>query len=288
MHYFKYFLPTTTLMIGLALSSIAGYYSVLGLSTIFGGAMVGFIFMELAKVSCTLLLHKHWNDGFGLVSKALTASVVILAIITSMGTFGYLSKASSDRSSDVEVNSSKMLFLESGIAREQERLKQNLNQIDTYNQTISKLITDNPTKASSERRRLQKDITTLSEENKKISESIDKLSKELIPYKVEISKHEVEIGPLIYITKMIYGDEYAKHSSTVLSYLIIIIVLVFDPLAIMLLIASQKSFDVISGKTIKPIIEQEPKEVEQAKSDDDDPPIGEVVIPRNKVRANQM
>ena len=222
MHYFNYALPTLTLLIGFTLSAIAGYYSVLGLSTIFGGAMIGFIFMEIAKVSCTMLLHKHWNDGFGIIKYVLSLAVIILLLITSMGTFGYLSKASSARSSDVSINSSKMVYLEENILRENTKLKQNQLQIDSYNAAISRLITDNPTRASVERRRLQNDVSLLVKENKVISSTIDTISKELVPYKVEISKHEVEIGPLIYITKLIYGEDYAKHSVEVLSYWIIL------------------------------------------------------------------
>jgi hypothetical protein len=71
------------------------------------------------------------------------------------------------------------------------------------------------------------------------------MSDELLPYKTEVNKHEVEIGPLLYITKLVYGDQYKSFTEKTLSYLIIIIVLVFDPLAITLLVASQKSFELV-------------------------------------------
>lgn len=259
----KYIIPSMLLITALALSSMSAYYSVVGLMMIFSGGMYGFIFMETAKIATTLFLHKHWNDGIGVLKTWLTISVVILALITSMGVFGYLSKASTGNSESVTVNSSKVVFLEESIEREKEKLQQGINQINTYNESISRLITDNPLKASNERRRLQKEINIISQENKIISNNIDKLYSELLPYKSEIKKHEVEIGPLLYITRLVYGEDYKEHSEKTLTYLILIIVLVFDPLAISLLIASQKAF-----YFLKPKEDENVEEVHYIEQDD--------------------
>lgn len=251
MHYFKYTLPTIILLAGLSLSATSAYYSILGLTAIFSGGLVGFAIMEISKVFITIFLHNYWDKSLGVLKSWLVASVVVLAIITSMGVFGYLSKASSKNSENVSVNSAKVLFLEENISRENIKLKQNQQQLNYYNDAIGKLITENPTKAQAERRRLQKEIANINVNNKEISNSIDKLSAELLPYKSEVKKHEVEIGPLLYITKLIYGDEYQKYSEKTLTYLILVIVLVFDPLAIAMLIASQKAYEIIREKPMK-------------------------------------
>lgn len=244
----KYIIPSILLIMALSLSTISAYYSVIGLVTIFAGGMYGFIILEASKVAITAFLHHHWNDKLGILKYWLVAAVIVLMLLTSMGIFGQLSKSSSKNSESVTVNSSKVIHLEESILREKNRIDQNIKQIDMYNQSISRLITDNITQASKERRKMQAEISTLIEENKVISNNIDSLSKELLPYKSEVQKHEVEIGPLIYITKLIYGEEYRKHSESTLSVLIIMIVLVFDPLAISMLIASQKAFKLIGGE----------------------------------------
>jgi hypothetical protein len=154
MHYFKYLVPTITLMVALALSTVSAYYSVIGLSAIFAGGVIGFILMEVAKVISTIILHKHWKGGLGVVKYILSVAVIILMLITSMGIFGHLSKASTKQSENVSVNSSKVLFLEQNIAREEKSLDRNIKQIESYNEAMSRLITDNPLKASRERGRL--------------------------------------------------------------------------------------------------------------------------------------
>lgn len=286
MHYFKYTLPVLTLMAALALSSVAAYYSILGLTIIFAGGLIGFILMEVAKVVATLYLHKHWNDGIGLIKYGLTVSVLTLMLITSMGTFGFYSRASLGKSEHVTVNSSQVEYLEQSIQRNKSTMDMNLKQIEQYNQSISRLITDNPTKASRERRNLQNQINQLTQENREISKEITKLNTELIPFKTEIKKNDVEIGPLLYISKMVYGEQYREYSEKVLSWLIVIIVLVFDPVAIMLLIASQQSFAIIRRnnkmedkgveKEVYEVSEDEPVKVEQEPEPEPEPELTEM------------
>lgn len=260
-----YIVPSLSLIVGLTLTSIAAYYSILGLTVIFAGGMLGFIVMEIAKVTTTLWLHKHWNDSIKSLKYTLTCSVIVLMLITSMGTFGYLSKASLSKGEEVSVNSATVINLESQIQREQSYLNQNLKQIEVYSNTVSKLITDDPLKGSRERRNIQAEIKKLTDENKTHAEILNKLNDELLPFKTEVKKHEVEIGPLLYITKLIYGDEYQKYTEKTLSWLIIAIVLVFDPLAIMLLIASQQSFYVLRIDNDE-YVEVTPKKSRQQKS----------------------
>lgn len=240
-----YIVPTLALLSGLALTTIAAYYSILGLTVIFAGGLAGFIVMEVSKVVSTLWLHKHWHDDIKAIKYALTTLVILLMLITSMGTFGYLSKMSLDKGSDVSVNSAKVVNLEASIQRETLYIEQNLKQIQMYSATMDKLITDNPLKASRERRNLQQEIKKLSDDNKVHAEELNRLNEELLPFKTEVKKHEVEVGPLIYMTKLVYGEEYKLHMEQTLTWLIIAIVLVFDPLAIILLIASQQSFFLI-------------------------------------------
>lgn len=253
MDYFKYTVPTLALVTALGLSVISGYMSIVGLLNLFQTGLYAFLFIEIAKVVTTIVLHKHWNHGFGLVKFGLILTVVLSMLVTSIGVFGYLSKASTQGKEEVTVNSSKLESLELNVDRKQASMDRNIQQIDKYNDMLSRLITDNPTKAQRERKSIQSSIKELEKENKTISVELDKLNDELIPYKKQISKHEVEIGPLLYVTKLMYGEEYKSHAEEALTYLIITFMFILDPFAIMLLIASQKSFEKISGKRIRKI-----------------------------------
>lgn len=253
MGYFKYTVPVLSLVTALGLSAVSGYMSIVGLLNIFQTGLYAFILIELAKVVTTIILHKHWNHDFGLVKMGLIITVILSMLVTSIGVFGYLSKASTQGKQDVTINSSKLESIELNIQRKESGLDRNISQIDKYNDMLSRLITDNPTKAQRERKNIQTQIKQLETENKEIVKELDSLHEELIPYKKEVSKHEVEIGPLLYITKLVYGDEYKSHSEDALTYLIITFMCILDPFAIMLLIASQKSFERISHKRMRKI-----------------------------------
>jgi hypothetical protein len=90
-------MPYLLLLVALTLSSVAAFYSIVGLAVIFSGAFVAVVIMgtalEIAKVLTTLWLHRYWHEIPLLLKSYLTAAVVVLMLITSMGIFGFLSKA---------------------------------------------------------------------------------------------------------------------------------------------------------------------------------------------------
>lgn len=249
-----YIIPILVLLAGLFLSSISAYYSVLGLISIFSGSaflitLMG-ISLEYAKIACCIWLHKHWNDKIGFLKIYLSIAIIILMVITSLGVYGFLTKANLKQSESVDLNAAKVASLESNIQREQQKLDFNLKQIDQDNTQLSKLITTDVHRASNERKRIQYEISSLSKEAKEINKTIDNLNNELTPYKSKINAVEVEVGTLVYIAKLIYGTEYKLHLSQILTSLTLLIIFVFDPLAIGLLIASQKSFKLLYDKNI--------------------------------------
>lgn len=253
----NYALPVLVLLSGIFLSTISAYYSVLGLVSIFSGsalliALMG-ISLEVGKITACLWLHKHWKDTIGFLKLYLSVAIIILMVITSLGIYGFLTKANLKQSEGVNLNLAKVAALESNISREQSRLDLNSNQITQYNELLSKLTTQDVRRASNERRRIQSEIKVLSKESKEIAKTVDNLNTELLPYKSEINAVEVEVGTLLYISKLIYGDDYKEYLPQTLTVLTLLIIFVFDPLAIGLLIASQKSFRLITKKKINPI-----------------------------------
>lgn len=251
MHKIKqYTIPVLVLLSGIFLSFISAYYSILGLISIFSGSvflitLMG-ISLEIGKISSCIWLHKHWHDSIGFLKLYLSVAITVLMIITSLGVYGFLTKANIKQSETVTLNSAKVVSLESNIKREQSKLDLNTSQINQYNELLSKLITTDVRKASNERKRLQKQIIDLSKESKEVSKTIDNLNTQLLPFKSEINASEVDVGVLLYISKLAYGEEYKQHLPQVLALLTLLIIIVFDPLAIGLLIASQKSFKIIN------------------------------------------
>ncbi len=253
----NYTLPVLVLLSGIFLSTISAYYSILGLISIFSGSALLITLMgvglESSKIMACVWLHKHWQDKIGFLKLYLSIAIIILMLITSLGIYGFLTKANLKQSEGVNLNLAKVSALENNIAREQSRLDLNSNQITQYNDLLSKLTTKDVRRASNERRRIQSEIKVLSKESKEIAKTIDNLNTELLPYKSEINAVEVEVGTLLYISKLIYGDNYKEYLPQTLTVLTLLIIFVFDPLAIGLLIASQKSFRLITKKEVNPI-----------------------------------
>lgn len=129
------FLNYLAVITSLGIASIAAYFSVLGLATIFAGAFMGIVIMagalEFGKVVTAAYLHLAW-DKLNYMKYYLVFSVFVLMLITSLGIFGYLSKAHSEQTGDTAQAQSVVDRIESQIAREE-------NKITTYQERIQSL-----------------------------------------------------------------------------------------------------------------------------------------------------
>jgi len=243
---------TLTLIVALTLSGIAAWYSVLGLTAIFAAAVIPIIIMggslEVAKVVTTIWLHKYWDRCGWKLKLYLVPAVITLAFITSMGIFGFLSKAHSDQSlvsgdviAQVEIVDEKIKTARENIESNRRALSQLDGQVD---QLLSRTDDDRGAnravqvrrQQASERNRLNEEISTYQEE-------IVKLNEEAAPIRAQIRQVEAEVGPIKYIAAMIYGDNPDNNLlEKAVRWVTVLIVLVFDPLALMLVIAAQKSY----------------------------------------------
>ena len=129
----NYTLPVLVLLSGIFLSTISAYYSILGLISIFSGSALLITLMgaglEMAKITSCLWLHKHWNDKIGFLRVYLSVAVIVLMLITSLGVYGFLTKANLKQSEGVNLNVAKVTALENNIQREQSRLDLNSTQV---------------------------------------------------------------------------------------------------------------------------------------------------------------
>lgn len=257
-----------TLITGLVISAVAIFYSVAGLTSIFSAAVIPIIIMgtvlEGAKLVATVWLKQNWDNSPKLLRAYLLSSVIILMIITSMGIFGFLSKAHSDQTLVSGEVSSKIAVIDEKIKSERDNIeaaRKALAQLDAaVDQTMSRSDSEaGAQRAVQIRRSQQAERTRLIKEISTAQTNISKLNEEAAPVRAEVRKVEAEVGPIKYIAKFIYGDNTDTNLlEKAVTWVIILIVVVFDPLAVMLLLASQYSFAQLKKK---------PEEVEEIKEE---------------------
>jgi hypothetical protein len=240
-----------TLLTALGLSGVAAYYSVIGLAEIFPGSFWPVIIMgstlEVSKLVTVSWLYRNWKECPFLIKSYLSIAVVILMLITSMGIFGFLSKAHLEHSSDNAPLVDKIALLDEKIKTEKENVEANRKAIKQYDEVVDQTMgrsTDEKgaDKAVAIRRSQQKDRTRILQEIQQSQAVIAKYSEERAPLSTELKKIEADIGPIKYIAALAYGSEASTDIiDKAVRLVILLIIVVFDPLAILLVIAYNMS-----------------------------------------------
>ena len=245
------FIAYLALLSGLSISAVAVYYSVVGLTAIFAAAVIPIIIMgttlEISKLVATVWLKQNWKTAPLLIKTYLAAAIVVLMIITSMGIFGFLSKAHSDQNlvsgdvlAKIAVYDEKIKISKENIDANRKALKQLDEAVDQVmarsdsEKGADKAVAIRKTQ-SKERTRLQSEITTE-------QERITQLNEERAPIAAEVRKVEAEVGPIKYIAAFFYSSTDQTILEKAVTWVIITLIVVFDPLAVILLLASQISF----------------------------------------------
>ncbi len=240
------------LISGLSISAVAVYYSVAGLIAIFAAAaipiMIMGIVLELSKLVASVWLKQNWDRAPKGLKWYLTSAVVVLMIITSMGIFGFLSKAHLDQNLVSGDVIDKVAIIDEKIKTQKDNIeaaRKALRQMDdAVDQTMSRSTSEQGAdKAANLRRSQQKERTNLQNDIAKSQTEIAKLNEQRAPIAKDLRAVEAEVGPIKYIAKLIYGDNPdANLLEKAVTWVIMIIIFVFDPLAVLLLLASQYSF----------------------------------------------
>jgi hypothetical protein len=246
------FLSYFTLFVALSLSAVAAWYSIIGLTAIFASAVVPIVIMggilEVAKVTVTVWLHEYWHRCRLLMKCYLVPAVAMLMVITSMGIFGFLSKAHTDQSLVSGDVQSKIAIYDEKIKTQKENIEANrkaLKQMDEAVDSVLGRSTDEKgaDKAVALRRAQQKERGRLQAEILQSQKSIAELNEARAPIAAEVRKVEAEVGPIKYIAALIYGDAPDTNLlEKAVRWVIILLVVVFDPLAIMMVLAATESF----------------------------------------------
>jgi len=240
-----------TLLTALGLSGVSAYYSVVGLAQIFPGSFWPIVFMgsvlEASKLVTVSWLYNNWKQCPFLIKSYLSIAVIILMLITSMGIFGFLSKAHLEHSADNAPLVDKIALLDEKIKTEKENVEANRKAIKQYDEVVDQTMgrsTDEKGAATAQaiRRSQQKDRTRILQEIQQSQSVIAKYSEERAPLSTELKKVEADIGPIKYIAALAYGSEATGDViDKAVRMVIMLIIVVFDPLAILLLIAYNMS-----------------------------------------------
>lgn len=254
------------MFMALIVAGCAGYFSVWGLSQLFAGASTAVIIMasglEIGKIITTTALHRYWKKISGLLKVYLTTSVVILMLITSAGIYGFLSNAYQKTANQLEIHEGevfvfegKKLLFENNVDNNRTLIEQKNKRAEQLSQLrISQETRLDSAKTSRDRNNARKDIEISNVEIQKLSNEIDVLNQNNLALNDSINKYNTmilelrssseiagEIGPLKYISELT-----EMPMAKVVNLLILLLVFVFDPLAVALVLMTNRIFELES------------------------------------------
>jgi hypothetical protein len=243
------FLIIITFLSAISISIIAAGYSIIGLATLFAGAAVPIIAMgtalEIGKLIAASWLYNNWRSSFVPVSLKtyLFSAVVVLVFITSMGIFGFLSKAHLEQVQPTTGNEIKINSINTQISQQEtiiNRAEKTLAQLDKSIEVY--LNNEYATRGLKERKKQEEERNTLQSTINTATDKIVELQTQKANLQLQQDKIEAEVGPIKYVAELIYGKESAKsHFDEAVRIVILILIFVFDPLAVLLLIAANIS-----------------------------------------------
>jgi len=261
------------LVIALSLATAAAYFSVWGLSQLFAGASTAVIAMasllEVGKIVTTTALHKYWKKFSFTLKAYLTIAVLALMFITSVGIYGFLSNAYQKTANKLEMHDGAVGVLNNKGLSFQKGIDNNDKIIATKNKRIDQLVSLrmnqetrlDSAKYSRDKTRARADIKSATDEIQKLTEDIDVLNVNNNALLDSVNKYNVkvldletnsevagEVGPLKYISSLtgVPMDE-------VVNYLILFLIFVFDPLAVALILATNRIFDIEKNTPVEVI-----------------------------------
>lgn len=272
------FLPWFILFCALGLSTTAAYYSVMGLSILFASVAIPVIvmgsFLEISKIAIATYLHDQWKKTYTGLKIYLTIALVVLSFITSLGIYGLLTTGFQENISKMEIGDKRITNIEvkkkrfEEIKQELTTEKQNLDKdisslrnalsTNTTTQTVDRQTGQLITRANNgNRKAFETQLNTATENKNKVSTKIESLNDSITKLDIQIldmqSEAELgnELGAVKYVSE-ITGTPVKK----VANFFILLIIFVFDPLAIVLVIATNQAF-----KNLKPVMSMygEPK-----------------------------
>ena len=268
------FLPYFILFCAVGLSLTAAYYSVMGLSILFASVAIPVMimgsFLEISKIAIATYLHDHWKKTYTMLKVYLTSALVILSFITSLGIYGLLTTGFQENISKLEIGEKQVANIElkrkrfeeikSELTVEKTILDKDISQLrnalsnNTTTQSIDAKTGQISTKANNGNRKAFENQLSQATQNKNtISNKISILNDSLTNLDVQIlnmeSENELgnELGAVKYVSELT-----GTPIENVANIFILLIIFVFDPLAIVLIIATNQAFNNLKPKPLPP------------------------------------
>lgn len=258
------------------ISAVAEFYSIAGLIAIFSSQPVASAIMGIAlgigKLVAASWVYRNWNTAPKMLKYYFTTAVVILSLITSMGIFGYLSKAHLEQSVVIGGSADKVRILDEKIKTSKENIDANrkaLRQMDdAVDQTMARSTDEKGAdKATALRRSQAKERNSLLNNIETEQKKIASISEERAPLASDLSKIEAEVGPIKYVAELVYGESSEEVIGKAVRLMIILIIFVFDPLAILLLIAANMELKKKDSKRWDDFFKMEPVHIEEKETE---------------------
>jgi hypothetical protein len=281
------FLPWFLLFCALGLSGTAAYYSVVGLSVVFVGVALPVIimgsFLEISKIAIATYLHDKWKETYGALKVYLTIALVTLSLITSLGIYGLLStgfqgniaklEINQKEIDNIEVKKTRFTEIKDELQKEKDILDKDISTLrdglstNTTTQSVDRTTGQIITKANNANRKTFEGQLKMTTENRdKVSTRIDEMNDSITKLDIEILDMESaelegsELGSIKYISEISGWDV-----KEVANLFILLLIFVFDPLAITLVIATNQAFKNIRKKEdndqVEPIVVEKIVEV---------------------------
>jgi len=235
------------LLAGIAISGISAWYSIIGLTAIFAGAFWSIIIMgatlEVGKIITASYLYRNWKSLSIPVTGYFISAVLVLMLITSMGTFGYLSRAHIEQAAGAQNVDAQLERIDQSIARERERIVQSEGILKQLDASVNSLIDQKQVLLGLDARRKQEaERRLIADSIRQYQTNIDKLRDEKMPLQQAIRDAKREVGPVRYVAELIYGASDTEIMDKSIRWIIILLVLVLDPLAVLLIMVSTQKY----------------------------------------------
>ena len=284
-------LALIVLGVALAISGVAAFYSIVGLMAIFSASALSIAVMgsvlEVGKLATASWLYQNWKKVPRFLKYYLTGAVVILMFITSMGIFGYLSKSHIDAGTGTSELYVKLERLDSNIESERKSISRAEGQLEKLDFALERYIELNAVSKGLRKRDEQKpERDALSQTVDESQDKIDIYLDERAEIQLKIKSFEVEVGPLKYISALLFGEnESVNYLDKAVRYVIILLIFVFDPLAVLMLIAANMSLKEEKNKRKRRERKNQPKNAMTTKvSEDQNTGMRKVVKEKNGVQ----
>ncbi len=246
-----------TLLSALFISSVAAWFSIAGLIAIFPGAPIAVGIMgsalELGKLVAASWIYRFWSKTNILMRSYFISAIVVLSFITSIGVFGYLTRAYAEGTEGLDANSEQISLLDAQISIEQDNVNVSRTTLQQLDKAVSNLNdssrVERAIQVRNSQRRERTDLnSTIATSNQKIAE----LKKQKAELNLGQRKLETEVGPIKYVAQLVYGADDTNTIDKAVRLLVLLLIFVFDPLAILMVIASNMSMKKEVEKTVIP------------------------------------